>query len=222
MIPPAIIAASKLKRLDGIGITDHNSAANVEAVIEAAGGDLIVFGGMEVTTQEEIHLLALFGDLEKLSAFQGGVKRSLSGYNDPDRFGEQYIVDHEGYVTGIAKEFFSSATELTIEDVVCMTHDLDGIAIAAHIDRESFSIISQLGFIPESLPLDGVEFAHVSNVETAGIDDRNLPRFASSDAHTVDQIGTAVTQIRCERLTFEEMKLAITGAGGRAIKPVWK
>lgn len=222
MIPPAIVAASKLKGLDGIGITDHNSAGNVGAVMAAGGNDLVVFGGMEITTQEEIHLLGLLGDLKQLALFQSVVSGHLHGKNDPDRFGEQYLVDEEGYVTGLCDALLSSATDMPLEDAVDLIHEFGGIAVAAHIDRESFSIVSQLGFIPESLPLDGVEIAGPGGAAIDGTGAGRFTRLASSDAHSPEQIGSAVSVVLCECLTFEELKSAIAGEGGRTIRPVWK
>lgn len=222
MIPPAIIAASKRMRLDGIGITDHNSAANVGAVAEAAQNEIAVFGGMEIMTREEIHLLVFFGNLETLGRYQEYIEKHLEGCNDPDRFGPQYIVDKEGYITETSGMLLSGAVDLSIDQVVGTTHDYNGIAIAAHIDRESYSIVSQLGFIPESLPIDAVEIAAASGAGFGDVGERHLPVIASSDAHSPEQIGLSATGIRCERLTFEEFKGAIAGKGGRSIRPIWK
>lgn len=230
MIPPKIVAAAKLQGVDGIGITDHNSAANVEAVTaaaKAAGGGFTVFGGMEITTQEEIHLLALFPDGEALYRLQDLVESRLYGRNNPDFFGEQYIVDAEGYVTGTSSLLLAGATGLSIDEAVDAVHEHGGIAVAAHIDRMSFSIVSQLGFIPPTLPLDGVEISKPAPVETGGrsagaIETRRLPVIASSDAHTPEMIGAAASVVCCKELSFGELKAAFAGEGGRSIRPVWR
>ena len=65
MIPPFIVRRAQELALGMIAITDHNSAENVGAVIEAAHGlDLAVLPGMEVQSREEVHLLCLFQTLE--------------------------------------------------------------------------------------------------------------------------------------------------------------
>lgn len=214
MIPPAIIAEAKRKHIEGIGITDHNSAANVEAVMAAGKGEVVVFGGMEIMTREEIHILVFFESAEKLRAFQYFAENHLPGQNDPDRFGEQYIVDEEGYIVDCSTAFLSGAVDLSVEELVDMTHEQAGIAVAAHIDRDSYSILSQLGFIPDSLPLDGVEI-------TRPIDDAGYPQIACSDAHELSQIGSRKSVVSCEALTFDEMRAALRGEGGRTIRPVW-
>jgi len=61
MTPLAIIKAAFEKGLDIIAITDHNTAENIIAVKEAATGrDLTVLAGMEITSSEEVHIIALF------------------------------------------------------------------------------------------------------------------------------------------------------------------
>ncbi|MBN1934335.1 MAG: PHP domain-containing protein, partial [Anaerolineae bacterium] len=67
MIPPLIVQQALEMGLDAIAITDHNCAANVSAVIEAArDSGLIVLPGMEVQSREEVHLLCLFDALSQV------------------------------------------------------------------------------------------------------------------------------------------------------------
>ena len=74
MIPPLIVKRARELALGIIAITDHNSAENVAAVIEAARGfDLRVLPGMEVQTKEEVHLLCLFDTVEQVTDWQAVV-----------------------------------------------------------------------------------------------------------------------------------------------------
>ena len=60
MIPPLIISTAVEKGIHLIAITDHNSSANISAVITAAKGtDIKVLAGMELQTKEEVHVLCL-------------------------------------------------------------------------------------------------------------------------------------------------------------------
>ncbi len=71
MTPTAIVGTAAARGLDVIGICDHNSTENVRALATAAeGGPLTVLGGMEVTSQEEVHVLGLFGGSESDDALQ--------------------------------------------------------------------------------------------------------------------------------------------------------
>jgi predicted metal-dependent phosphoesterase TrpH len=64
MIPPLIVRRARQLGLGLIAVTDHNAAANAEAVIRAARGTgLQVWPGMELQTREEVHLLCLFETL---------------------------------------------------------------------------------------------------------------------------------------------------------------
>ena len=61
MIPPLIIEKALEEKIDIIALTDHNTAANVPAMLDAAvGTGITVFPGMELETSEEIHVLCLF------------------------------------------------------------------------------------------------------------------------------------------------------------------
>ncbi|WP_158855665.1 PHP domain-containing protein [Halorhabdus sp. CUG00001] len=59
--PSEIATAAEKRGLDGIAITDHDTMANVEAVRDAAGTDLRVVAGVEVSTSQG-HILALSVD----------------------------------------------------------------------------------------------------------------------------------------------------------------
>lgn len=61
--PDQIVTQSLKVGLEGIGITDHNSGASIDAIKKAAGNRLVVFPGVELTCsfgKEGIHLIALF------------------------------------------------------------------------------------------------------------------------------------------------------------------
>jgi hypothetical protein len=68
--PKDYITEARSQDISVLGITDHNSIANVRSFIEAASGQLLVLPGIEVTTHQG-HLLALFGPdrLDALQAF---------------------------------------------------------------------------------------------------------------------------------------------------------
>jgi predicted metal-dependent phosphoesterase TrpH len=88
MIPPLIVDEALRKGIQIIAITDHNATANVKAVQKAAeGSGLVVLGGMELQTKEEVHLLCLFEENETLEAWQKIVDQALPNQeNNPDFF----------------------------------------------------------------------------------------------------------------------------------------
>jgi predicted metal-dependent phosphoesterase TrpH len=57
MIPPAVPGEARNRSIDAIGIGDHNSAENVEAIKKAGTRfGVIVFGGMATTSRYMEHL----------------------------------------------------------------------------------------------------------------------------------------------------------------------
>ena len=219
MSPQKIAKQAKIKELDILGICDHNSAENTPALMKAAEKfDIRVLPGLEVTSQEEVHILALFDKVEPALALQDIIYAHLPGENDERAFGMQVIVNHQGDVLGFNKKLLIGASTLTLEEVVETIHSLNGLAIASHIDREGFSLIGQLGFVPENLRLDALEISpRLSYDEARKKYAVPLPLISSSDAHFIAEIGTATTTLLLERGTIEEIKMALTDIKGRTI-----
>jgi PHP family Zn ribbon phosphoesterase len=219
--PAGIVRRAKESGLDIIGICDHNSAENVPALIQAAkGSELAVIAGMEVTTREEVHLVALFDRVEGAFALQAKVYSNLPGENDEESFGLQVQVNASGEVLGFNKRLLIGATTLAIDEVVERIGRYDGLAVASHIDREGFGIIGQLGFIPPDLKLDALEVSY--RVPLAEARERfkeyaHYPMIQSSDAHSVTEIGRGLTTLKLKEPTFAELKMALKGEGGREI-----
>lgn len=200
--------------MDVIGICDHNATENVAAALTAGLKlGVTVIGGMEITSREEVHVLGLFPTTEGLEAAQREVYAHLEGENDPEFFGEQQIMDDHDCVIAENGRLLIGATDLPLGETVDLIHRHGGIAIASHIDRPSFSLISQLGFIPMDLELDGVEVCSTD----AELETGDLPIVRSSDAHTLDDIGLRFTQLLVEDATASEVALAVRAVGGRRI-----
>ena len=201
MSPRAVVESARAARLDLIAITDHNSTENAAAVIEAARDTaLAVLPGIEMTTAEEVHLLGLFDAGTDLGPFQAEVYRNLPDLPSKRKYVEdQVLVDAEDYVTGFSPRCLFGATLFSVQDAVGLIHRHGGLAIACHIDRESFSIISQLGFIPPGLELEAVEVsprmtAAAARAAFGPFDPLPVVRF--SDAHRPEEIGGAATEDR--------------------------
>lgn len=219
MIPSALIKEAKKKNLDGIGICDHNSAENVAAVKKVGEREgLKVFGGIEISSREEAHILAYFDDDESLLQMQKTIYNNLSGENDASYFGEQLIADENDRFIESNDRLLIGSTDLPVSKIVQLTHSLGGVSVAAHIDRESFSLIGQLGFIPEGLALDALEVSYWykqnKNIDIRSFD---LPLITSSDAHYLSDIGKSFTTFFLNTLSFSEMVMAFHGVKGRKV-----
>ncbi|HET6488119.1 MAG TPA: PHP domain-containing protein [Syntrophales bacterium] len=221
MYPRAVVAMSLARRLDIIAICDHNSSENVQYVIKCAEGTgLTVLAGMEITSSEEVHVLALFDKLENLTPLQDLVYRHLPGKNDEDIFGCQAIVNEHDEVEGLSERLLIGATTLPLQQIVGDIRRLGGLAIAAHIDRESFGILGQLGFIPEGLALDALEISRRTGLAEAR---RRWPELAqsafveSSDSHVITDIGKGITRAFLEEASTAELRMAFGKKNGRYI-----
>ena len=130
----------------------------------------------------------------------------------------QVVVNQDGEVLHFNEKLLIGASVLSINDVVNEIHSLNGLAIASHIDRESFSLISQLGFIPSELDLDAAEISpQISFDEAIDRFHPRLPLICSSDAHFLKDIGKASTVFYIEEGTIEEIKKALMKEDGRKV-----
>lgn len=221
MTPGSIVQAARSMGLELIAVCDHNSMRNVAAVQKkAARVGLAVLPGMEITSAEEVHLLGFFPDLDRAMAFQELVDKKLPGENIPEIFGYQVLMDEQDEILGSEDRFLAGATTLKLEELVQAIHGQGGLAIASHVDRGGFGILGQLGFIPEGLALDGLEISWaMTRPEARGRfpQIRGLPLLRSSDAHTPEEVGRAWSRLKVEEASFEELRLALKGQGGRLV-----
>jgi PHP family Zn ribbon phosphoesterase len=175
---------------------------------------------MEITTSEEVHLLAIFESLPKLTLMQNIIDQHLTGENDENIFGVQAIVNEIGEVEGIENKLLIGATDLSLDILTYHIHQFEGLAIAAHIDRESFSVLSQLGFIDDSADFDALEITPRTGLDQARINYPELSKFSfitSSDSHYLKDIGQGYTQMNLSEPTFPELKMALKKQNGRYV-----
>lgn len=187
MTPHNIVNMALLKGLDAIGITDHNACDNVPAVIAAAAGRLLVVPGLELQTREDIHLLCYFPSIEEASRFDQSIRPMLEQHrNRPEIFGHQYIFGPMDAIVGERQELLAASLTYTLEEAAEAVRSFGGVPVPAHINRPSFSILSQLGFFPEDLPVHAVEY-----VRSLPLDKALLNRYTcitASDAHDLGDI----------------------------------
>lgn len=220
MTPRRIVDRAVVEGLDIIALTDHNSARNTQVAVELGSeAGLLVLPGMEVCSQEEAHVLALFGEVEAAASMQELIYRGLE---PPLGQGmRQVVVDGQDFVEEFEGLALLGASGLMLVEVPDLIRKFGGLVVASHIDREVFSITSQFGFVPEGVVFDAYE---VMEPESAGVLLQNAPKtpwISSSDAHHLGGIGRRHTVFTMEEATFGEMVLAIRGEGGRGVRPVY-
>lgn len=221
MTPRAIVSAALERELALIAICDHNAVGNVAATQEVAGDALAVVAGMEVTTAEEVHVLGLFPDVAVARTVADEVQRTLPEATPEDyaRFGPQWVMDAAGNVIAIEDRLLAAASAFSLEAVVALVHGCGGLAVAAHANRPSMSVLSQLGMIPLGIGLDALEVWESAQAGAPLVDlaQYGLPLVRSSDSHYLGDVGCRRTWLECARPNFGELAQALRNANGRRV-----
>lgn len=207
MSPSEIVTRAVAAGIDGIALTDHQSARNTPAIAECARrAGLKCLFGMEVQTAEEVHTVALFDTTEQALALTDWVYAAMpKRVNDPETFGDQPVVTWDDDIVEMEWRILAMGCRRTIPETAAKVHELDGLYIAAHIDRPNFSVISALGAIPEPPPTTNCQqptTKYFDAVELSRTADESLwfPKAAgyavirSSDAHNLDDVVRVWTE----------------------------
>lgn len=222
MTPPAIVEAAIKSGLSMVAICDHNSAANAQAVQQAAQGRLTVLAGLEIASVEEVHVLGIFGDVTDAMEVGRQVQATLppSRRSDAKHFGQQWIMDYRGKVLAKEKCLLACSCHFDLSQVVKLITNCNGLAVASHVDRPAFSVFSQLGFVPENVKFDALEISPQALRQGKSVPEgspRGVPVLASSDSHFLDDIGSTGTVLRMKSPTFDELRMALKGRNGREV-----
>ena len=172
--------------LDAVVVSDHNGGAWIDGLKEAYArlevlGDagfrpLVIFLGVEISTNNGVHLLAVFDPTEgsgKIDALLGAVGyRGTRGASD-------------------------AVTTLSFEQCVVAIRAEDGLAIAAHVDEPKGLLHGSAGLSPTMAQaldagIDSIEVRDWAALPGTLRKDRRLARLArvsGSDSHRPDDIG---------------------------------
>jgi PHP family Zn ribbon phosphoesterase len=195
MTPNDIVGMAILGGLDVIAVTDHNTIGNAAAVIKAAavaekqhGKSLLVLPGIEVSTAEEVHVICLFPNIDEAEAFDANLSSFYSLIpNREDIFGSQIIFDENDKIINNVERMLIAPTGISFDNLYDLTIEHNGVFIPAHIDRDSFSVISNLGFLPPHLKINTVEISQKGAEKGIGKslvkNNSDINTIISSDAH---------------------------------------
>ena len=220
MSPGNIVRMAAQKGLQIIAVTDHNHSGHARLTRRLGSvHDIWVVYGIELTTKEEVHCLAFFDEDDQLDCFQDEVDRLMPRVdNDPAVLGYQVIVDEREQVLKEIAHSLYPGVNLEIEEAADLVHELGGLFVPAHVDREMNGLFAQLGFFPPRLDADAVEVSWRTSREKMIEDHPELGAYQllqSSDAHFIEDVGRASSLLQMEDRTFGEFALALKGEQGR-------
>jgi AAA domain, putative AbiEii toxin, Type IV TA system len=222
MTPEAIVQTAIAEKLDIIAITDHNEIGNVEAAIAAAGTDLLVVPGVELSTPQG-HLLCYLPDLEALRGFysrlriadrgtansrcQQALLECLTAAREFRGFGVLAHVDApKGYETEMPGN---------------SPHKVDVLCHPALLGIELKSAASEVAYSDQD-PVPSRAAIGLERVRRLGLGAKQfLARVIFSDAHSLTALGRnaegdkKVTRIKMDIPSFDALRLAFDDADAR-------
>jgi PHP family Zn ribbon phosphoesterase len=209
--PKVIGHRAKEVGLNGLMLSDHNSSRNAPAMKEVCRREgLQMLYGMEITTAEEAHCLAIFDTQQQADQMMEYIYDCLPVIpNDPDIFGTQIVVDADEQVIEMEPMLLSAPTGIRIVDAGKRIHELGGLFVAAHLDRAYFSVTSQLGGLAGDEGFDAVEISRHADLEEWRARTLGLPVLRNSDAHYVDDIGAIYNTADLKEFSVAALKDAL-------------
>jgi ABC-type cobalamin/Fe3+-siderophores transport system ATPase subunit len=215
--PDDIVQEAISKDLDGIAITDHNSATWVDQVMNSAKGKpLVVFPGVEISCtggKKLIHIIAIFGASKSSKHIE--VLLNKLDIVDPDAYGKSETVTNKSPI-----------------EVIELIYDLGGIPILAHANSSN-GVLSDMSGQPRTniiqcqklLAAEGTDFHdeqkrknHKRVVDLLDGNDptyqRRLAVYQASDnlssdgsgQHCLDGIGNRYSYFKVENLSLEGLR----------------
>lgn len=197
MTPNNIVNMAALLGLNAIAVSDHNAVGNVKAAMDVAKEvGITVIPGMEVETEEEVHILTLYPSLEAAETVANEVHKKLPPIkNRPEIFGQQVFMDKEDNITGYEDKLLISPCAMSMNYLFDVVKSVGGIYIPAHVDRHSYSVLTNLGFIPDDIDIKNIEISRMTEDVDAFLSAREELKkyniYRNSDAHYLQDMREA-------------------------------
>lgn len=219
MTPANIAGMAKLAGLSVVAVSDHNTTRNCRTFSECAQKHgLLPVPAIEVNTKEEVHILCLLPSLAAAEDFDVFVYERLPDVkNRPDFFGEQLIVDACDNVIGQEERMLAGAVDISVYEIVSVLERYGGLAIPAHIDRSSNSVVSNLGFVSKEMNFSVAEVTRRGDVIALSAGNaalRGKPYITNSDAHYLTDIPDAEYFLDMDDFTVKSVLNAIKNGFG--------
>lgn len=203
MTPNNIVNMAYIKGLDIIAVSDHNAAENLQAAASVAQArDILLIPAIEAETREEVHVLCYMPTVQKALILSDRLRSTILDIPyDTGFFGEQVIMDEDDEPQGSIGSLLIQATDLPIDELFSLCHELGGVCVPAHINKSANSILYMLGFIPPDLNVKTIELHRGSPL--TGIDTDKFLTLHSSDAHALDAMSERENTIELDEKSVE-------------------
>ena len=205
-----VVRMAKIKGLNAIAIADHNSTGNCKSALEVGKREgITVLPAMELTTEEEIHILMLFSSLAGAEAFGSLVKeRMMKIKSDPKIFGRQVYLGSEDEEIGEEEYLLTVSSGIGVYETADLAKKYGGVAIPAHIDKQANGLLGILGVYDEQLKFTAVECKEKPPL--------NLPFITNSDAHYIWDISEAENYILAGECSAESIVSLLSSGNFKA------
>ena len=209
MTPWNIVGMAKVKGLDVIAITDHNAAANIpQAVLAGQAYGVAVLPGMEITSREDVHMLAYFPDVSTAMTFGDAVCEHLPAIqNDRNLFGNQIIIGDGDEPCGQIGKLLLNATDWSAEEIDDRIFACGGMCVPAHINRGGNGMLGALGLMPPLPQFPVVEVYRRIDCAAYALKGRLV--LHSSDAHRLEDIAERDFSLDVQAATAQAVLAAL-------------
>jgi 3',5'-nucleoside bisphosphate phosphatase len=188
MAPSVIPLRARERGLDALALTDHNSARNLPAYAwHCKKLGLLALYGLEVETVEECHVLCLFDRLQPAMDLGQRIEpRMTRKHRERPDLWTQPVVNRHDEVEESLCVYLGQSSGFTLDELRGEVQEAGGLFVPAHVSRPAFSLLGQLGFIPEGA-YDALEVQHPGL--NPSLLPPGVPVITGSDAHHPEDIG---------------------------------
>lgn len=169
---------------------------------------LIVFAGMELQTNEDVHMICLFRNIDLAKTFFKQIKeKQINIKNNKKKFGNQQVMDINDNIVGEEENALIMSINIGINEAIKLVKNNGGVIFPAHIDRGSNSIVSNLGFIPTDLMLNIMEISFGENSSNF-LSDVKYTKFnilRNSDAHFLGNISERENYLEVKNINKDDI-----------------
>lgn len=217
MTPNNLVHMAALAGLNVIAVADHNTTKNASAAWKVGQEcGVLVVPAMELTTKEDIHVLCLLPTLEAAEEFRCYVYERLpQRKNRPKAFGNQLVLDENDSLVEEESQLLAFGSSIGIYEVKELVETFGGLAIPAHIDRASYSLLGVMGLVDKAMGFSVYEVTPACDTEELMKKHGFSGSFIrSSDAHDLTAIRDGEYSMEIPELTAEAVIAALKAKEG--------